>query len=82
MNLSKTGKLISQLRRERGLTQRDVATELGILPKTVSKWETGHGFPDVELICTPAILPFNAFSNEVVGTSLMASAFTTVAAPV
>jgi len=50
MDLSKTGKLISELRRERRLTQREVAEKLGICAKTVSKWETGHGFPDVSLI--------------------------------
>lgn len=50
MDLSKTGKLIASLRKEKGLTQKDVAEKLGILPKTVSKWETGHGFPDVGLI--------------------------------
>jgi len=50
MDLSKTGKLISQLRCEKGFTQKVVAEKLGICPKTVSKWETGRGFPDVSLI--------------------------------
>ncbi len=50
MDLNKTGKLISELRREKGFTQRDVAEKLGVCAKTVSKWETGHGFPDVSLI--------------------------------
>lgn len=50
MDLAKTGNLIATLRREKGFTQKDVAERLGISPKTVSKWETGHGFPDVSLI--------------------------------
>ncbi len=50
MDLLKTGRLIAGLRREKGLTQRDVAEKLGICAKTVSKWETGHGFPDISLI--------------------------------
>ena len=50
MDLSKTGKLISELRKEKGLTQKAVAEKLGVCPKTVSKWETGHGFPDISLI--------------------------------
>ena len=50
MDLSKTGKLISDLRKEKGLTQKDLSENLGVCPKTVSKWETGHGFPDVSLI--------------------------------
>lgn len=50
MDLLKTGNLIATLRKEAGLTQKEVAQKLGISPKAVSKWETGHGFPDVSLI--------------------------------
>lgn len=50
MDLLKTGRLIAELRKEKGLTQKDIAQRLGICAKTVSKWETGHGFPDVSLI--------------------------------
>ena len=50
MNLSKNGKLLCDLRKAKGLTQKQVADKLGIVPKTVSKWETGHGFPDVSTI--------------------------------
>lgn len=50
MDLSKTGKLIAHLRKEQGLTQKNVADLLGVCSKTVSKWETGHGFPDISLI--------------------------------
>lgn len=51
MDLVKTGRLIADLRHEKGLTQNEVAQRLGVCAKTVSKWETGHGFPDVSLIC-------------------------------
>lgn len=50
MDLSKTGKLIAGLRREKGLTQKELSEKLGICAKTVSKWETGHGFPDISLV--------------------------------
>lgn len=50
MDLIKTGALIARLRQEKGLTQKSVAEKLGVCAKTVSKWETGHGFPDVSLI--------------------------------
>lgn len=50
MDLSKTGKLIADLRKEKGFTQKEVADKLNICAKTVSKWETGRGFPDVSLI--------------------------------
>lgn len=50
MNLSKNGELLCNLRKSKGMTQKQVAEKLGVLPKTVSKWETGHGFPDTSLL--------------------------------
>jgi len=49
MDCEKVGKLILQLRTERGLTQKNVADALGISNKTVSKWECGLGCPDLSL---------------------------------
>jgi len=45
----KVGKLILQLRTEKGLTQKQVADQLNISNKTISKWECGLGCPDVSL---------------------------------
>ena len=50
MDLNKNGKLLCDLRKSKGMTQKQVAEKLGIMPKTVSKWETGHGFPDVSTV--------------------------------
>lgn len=50
MNLSKSGKLLCSLRKAKGMTQKQVADRLGVVPKTVSKWETGHGFPDISVV--------------------------------
>lgn len=50
MDLSKNGKLLCNLRKAKGMKQKQVADKLGILPKTVSKWETGPGFPDVSTV--------------------------------
>ena len=50
MDLSKNGRLLCDLRKAKGMTQKQVADRLGIVPKTVSKWETGHGFPDVSMV--------------------------------
>ncbi len=50
MDLSKTGRVLAELRKAKGLTQKAVAEKIGVLPKTVSKWETGHGFPDVSSV--------------------------------
>ena len=50
MDLNKNGKLLFNLRKAKRMTQKQVAEKLGILPKTVSKWETGHGFPNVSMV--------------------------------
>lgn len=50
MDLTKNGRFICDLRKSKGMTQKQVADKLGIVPKTVSKWETGHGFPDVSML--------------------------------
>ncbi len=50
MDLNKNGKLFCDLRKAKGMTQKEVADKLGVVPKTVSKWETGHGFPDVSTV--------------------------------
>ncbi|MBQ1401342.1 MAG: helix-turn-helix transcriptional regulator [Firmicutes bacterium] len=47
MNTEKTGKLISELRREKNLTQGELAELLHVSDKAVSRWETGRGFPDI-----------------------------------
>ena len=50
MDLIKSGQLLRDLRKAKGFTQKQVADRLGVLPKTVSKWETGKGFPDVSVV--------------------------------
>lgn len=50
MDQIKIGQFISQMRKEKGLTQRQLADELLISDRTVSKWETGKGMPDVSLM--------------------------------
>ncbi len=50
MDLEKTGQLLCKLRKEKGMTQKQVADSLNISAKTVSKWECGGGFPDVSVL--------------------------------
>ena len=50
MNNEKTGKLISQIRKEIGLTQKQLAEKLGVSNATISKWETAKGFPDISFL--------------------------------
>lgn len=50
MDQNKTGKFIAQMRRTQNLTQRQLADQLAISDKTVSKWECGKGLPEVSLM--------------------------------
>ena len=50
MNNYITGKIIKELREKRSLTQLELADIIGVSDKTVSKWETGKGLPDISLI--------------------------------
>ena len=54
MDLSKNGKLLCDLRKAKGMTQKQLADKLGVVAKTVSKWETGNGFPDVSILANLA----------------------------
>ena len=46
----KAGKQIALLRKNKGLTQEDVARELNISPQAVSKWENGHTMPELSVL--------------------------------
>ena len=52
MNQLATGKFISQKRKEKSLTQEQLADKLGVSNKTVSKWETGKCIPDYSVVKT------------------------------
>lgn len=47
MDQTRIGTFIAVLRKEKGLTQKELAEQIGISEKTVSKWETGNGMPDI-----------------------------------
>jgi DNA-binding XRE family transcriptional regulator/desulfoferrodoxin (superoxide reductase-like protein) len=50
MDCTMVGHLIHQLRTAQGLTQKAVANRLNISDKTISKWESGRGCPDLSLL--------------------------------
>ena len=50
MNSYVTGTVIKQLRETVRLTQAELAERIGVSSKTVSKWETGKGLPDITLL--------------------------------
>ena len=50
MDQIKTGKFIAGLSREKGITQEELGSRLGVTNKTVSRWENGNYMPDVETL--------------------------------
>ena len=50
MDSNKMGAFIAQVRKERGLTQLELAQKINVTDKAVSKWERGVGFPDIKII--------------------------------
>ena len=50
MDSNKMGAFIAQVRKERELTQLELAQKINVTYKAVSKWERGVGFPDIKII--------------------------------
>ncbi len=50
MNTYITGTVIKRLREAKGITQTELAEQIGVSSKAVSKWETAKGLPDITLI--------------------------------
>lgn len=48
--MSKFGDFLYELRKEKGMTQAELADRLGITNKAVSKWETGEAFPETSML--------------------------------
>ena len=50
MNQQKTGEFLKQLRKEKGLTQEQLAEQFCVSSRTVSRWETGSNMPDLSIL--------------------------------
>ena len=50
MDLKKIGLFLKELRREKGITQEQVAEVFGVSGRTVSRWETGTNMPDLSIL--------------------------------
>lgn len=50
MNQQKTGEFLKRLRKEKGLTQEQLAERFYISSRTVSRWETGSNMPDLAIL--------------------------------
>ena len=84
MNQYVTGAVIKRLREKYRLTQAELAEKLNVSDKTVSKWETGKGYPDISLlepiakvfgISITELISGNTVSNVNVSANMMRSKF-------
>jgi len=84
MNSYVTGAAIKQLREHKGLTQADLADLIGVSSKTVSKWETARGLPDISLldplatalgVSVPELMSGKPIVNRNVSANLLRSRF-------
>ena len=50
MNQQKTGEFLKHLRKDKGMTQEQLAEHFYISPRTVSRWETGSNMPDLDML--------------------------------
>lgn len=82
MNQYVTGAAIKKLREENRLTQAELAEKLNVSDKTVSKWETAKGYPDISLlepiatvfgISITELLSGNTISNMNVSANMLRS---------
>lgn len=60
------GKNILELRRQKNITQDDLAAELGVTAAAVSKWENGYTLPDILMLCALADY-FGVTTDELLG---------------
>ena len=84
MNEYVTGAIIKELREKHRLTQAELAEKINVSDKTVSKWETGKGYPDISLlepiskvfgVSITELLSGNTVCNANVSANMMRSKF-------
>ena len=84
MNQYVTGSVIKELRERNHLTQAELAERLCVSDKTISKWETAKGYPDISLLESIAkvfgisiteLISGNAVSNVNVSANMLRSRF-------
>ena len=60
------GRNILELRRQKNITQEELAAELGVTAAAVSKWENGYTLPDILMLCALADY-FEVTTDELLG---------------
>lgn len=74
MDTRKVGELIYRLRKEKELTQKQLADQLNLSDRTISKWERGHGCPDVFLLPRLSAV-FGVNIENILGGDLLSNEF-------
>lgn len=64
MNIQKTGEFIKALRKENNMTQLELANKLECTDKAISRWETGKGLPDADMLLSLSAV-FGISINEI-----------------
>ena len=84
MNQYVTGSVIKELREKNHMTQAELAEKLCVSDKTISKWETGKGYPDISLlepiakifgVSITELISGNAINNVNVSANMLRSNF-------
>jgi len=84
MNQYITGTVIRELREKNNLTQAELAEKLCVSDKTISKWETAKGYPDITLlepiakvfrVSITELISGNAVNNMNISANMMRSKF-------
>lgn len=84
MNQYVTGAVIKELREKNHMTQAELGEKLSVSDKTVSKWETAKGYPDISLleplakvlgVSVAELISGNAVSNVNVSANMLRSHF-------
>ena len=65
MNMERIGSFLKNLRKEKGITQEQLAEKLGVSSRTVSRWETGSNLPDLGMLIELADL-YNVDIRELI----------------
>ena len=61
MDQVKIGNFLKKLRKEKGITQEQLAEILNVSGRTVSRWETGNNMPDISILVDIEIIMISAF---------------------
>ncbi len=64
MDQEKIGKFLLESRKQKGMTQKELAEKVGVSDKTISKWECGNSIPDIsylESLCNSLDISMNEF---------------------